>query len=61
MHCQQRSDPVEPGSVANRRGHRNDRLRRQPTDHAGERTFHTGHHDNRIGLGDDIEVGEQPM
>ncbi len=61
MHGQQCGDAVEARAVADAGGHRDDGDCGQATDHAGEGTLHAGCDDDRVGRGDTVEVGEQPV
>ena len=32
-----------------------------PTHHAGQRALHAGHHDDRVGIGQQMQIGGEPM
>ena len=61
VHGEQRGHAFERGAVsdAGRNGHH--RCAGQSADHAGERALHAGDDDQRIGIGDHVELGEEPV
>ncbi len=58
MHGEQGSDSLETGAVTNGGGHRHHGAGCQPSDDAGESTFHPSDHDHCISCGDPVDVGE---
>ena len=53
--------PSSDGAVADAGRHGDDRCAGDPADQAGQRTLHARHHDDRVGLGELVGRGEQPV
>ena len=61
MHGEQRGDALESGPVADTGRHGDDWSAGEAAEHARQCTLHSGHHDQRVGVGEVVEPREQPV